>query len=166
MLQPLDIVVSLALVYRDGSSKSLEQLGAELGISGSTAFRSLERAKYAGLVSADRHLNRANMLELLVHGVRFVYYVKPGELTRGVPTAHAAPPLAARMASDQNPPVWPDPEGEVRGQAVVPLHESAPRIARHDHAFYEVLALIDGVRLGGARVRTAATDLLRHQLEQ
>lgn len=165
MLQPLDLVVCLALAYRDGSSKSLEKLGLDLGISTSSAYRSLERGKDASLVSAERTLNRANMLELLSHGVRFVYYVKPGELTRGIPTAHAAPPLSHVMNVEEYPPVWPDPEGHVRGQAVTPLHGVVTAIARKDPAFYEVLALIDAVRIGRARERSLAIPELTKRLE-
>lgn len=116
-------------------------------------------------MSADRALNRANMVELLVHGARFVYYVRPGELTRGIPTVHAAPPLAAQMSSEANPPVWPDPTGDARGQAIAPLHGSVPAIARKDSEFYEVLALIDAVRIGGARIRKLAADHLTQRLE-
>lgn len=166
MLQPLDIVVSLALVYLEGSSKSLEKLGGDLGVSASTVHRSLERAKLAGLVSGERQLNRANMLELLLHGVRFVYYVKPGELTRGIPTAHAAPPLSAELNVEQYPPVWPDPSGDVRGQAIAPLHEGVPAVVRKDRSMYEILALIDAIRIGGARTHTLATERLRQRLER
>lgn len=165
MLQPLDVVVSLALTFRNGSSKSFEQLGGDLGVSASTAHRSLERARQAGLVTADRRLNRANMLELLIHGVRFVYYVKPGELTRGISTAHAAPPLSVELTNEPYPPVWPDPQGDVRGQAIAPLHDCVPGIARKDQSMYEVLALVDAIRIGGARQQKLAAEHLRQRLK-
>lgn len=40
---------------------------------------------------------KAELLEFLLHGVRFVYPVERGGLTRGLPTAHAAPPLSGRV---------------------------------------------------------------------
>jgi hypothetical protein len=78
-------------------------------------------------------------------------------LTRGMPTASAAPPLNRQIAdSDQLPPVWPDPEGTVRGQAFSPLYPSAVHAARTDEALYELLSLVDAVRGGEARERKLA----------
>jgi len=54
--------------------------------------------------------------------------------------------------------------GSDRGIALEPLHESAPEIARRDPALAERLALVDALRLGDARVRGLAADLLRARL--
>jgi hypothetical protein len=75
-----------------------------------------------------------------------------------MPTAHAAPPLAqkfARSASRDLPPVWPDPEGSVRGLEVSPLYRSAPNAAKRDADLYRLLALVDAIRGGRARRRAS-----------
>ena len=87
-------------------------------------------------------------------------------LYRGVPTAWAAPPLSNEIVQiDELPPVWPAADGEVRGLALEPLHPTAPGLAGSDPWMYEMLALIDGIRIGDARVRRVAKDLLRVRLE-
>jgi hypothetical protein len=56
--------------------------------------------------------------------------------------------------------VWPDPFGEVRGLEVVPLHPRVVSLAQADAEMYELLALVDGLRVGDARVREPAGALL------
>ena len=104
--------------------------------------------------------------EFLAHGVQYAFVPERGALTRGMPTAHAALPLRNELAhSRELPPVWPDPEGEVRGLAFSPLYKAAPTAARKDPKLYELLALVDAVRGGGARERTVALRLLEKRLQ-
>lgn len=164
MLQPLDIVVSLKISVMCGQAVGYEELASELGIGLASAHRSVKRAQSAGLVSDSRQPSKHALLELLVHGVRYVYFVKPGELTRGVPTAHAAPPLSSIIVADGEVPVWPDPQGKTRGYSVKPLHASAPAAAQRDERLYELLALVDAIRIGRARERSIAQDELKKRL--
>ncbi len=165
MLQPLDVFVALKLVALAPASPSFEQLGASLGISASSAFRAVERATAAGLLSKERAPHREALREFLLYGVRYAFYVKPGELTRGLPTAHAAPPLARLITPGRDIPVWPDPEGTTRGYAVTPLHKEAPRAAKRDPELYELLALVDALRIGRARERSLAQGELTRRLK-
>jgi hypothetical protein len=128
--------------------------------------RSLVRLEQAGLLDEGRRrVNVGRAEELLVHGVKYMFPAKRGAETRGIPTAWAAPPLQHKFAdSGELPPVWPDPIGTVRGIAVEPLHDSAPEISRRDPALTELLTLTDGIRLGDARVRGLAEQLLRGRL--
>jgi hypothetical protein len=88
-----------------------------------------------------------------------------GEMTRGIPTAHAAPPLSEKIVQDQEPPpVWPDPQGEVRSIIFSPLYRSAPEASRNDPALYELLALVDAIRGGKAREREIAAKELTRKL--
>ncbi len=164
VLQPLDLLVALKLVVWHEQSSSFEALAKELHISASSAYRSFERAFQAGLVTTDRTPRKAAILEFVIHGVRYVYYVKPGEMTRGMPTAHAAPPLNQLIRQGSDVYVWPDPQGSVRGQAVEPLHQEVPRTAQRDLQLYELLALVDAIRIGRARERSLAEEELRKRL--
>jgi hypothetical protein len=109
----------------------------------------------------------AALEEFLIHGVRYAFPAEEKAMTRGMPTAWAAPPLAGELAgaSDAPPPVWPDPHGEVRGMAVAPLYRSVPQAARLDAALYELLALVDAIRIGRARERKLAETMLRSRLQ-
>ena len=51
------------------------------------------------------------------------------------------------------PPVWPDPEGEERGESFSLLYKSAPVAAKNDPALYQLLALADVIRGGPGRER-------------
>ena len=103
----------------------------------------------------------AALLEFLVHGARYAFPPDRGGVTRGLPTAHAAPPLASEIVGSDLPPVWPDPEGTVRGEAFSPLYRSAPAAARRDARLYSCLALLDAIRGGRARERKLAEEHLR-----
>jgi len=111
-------------------SSTYAELGEELAMSPSQVFRSVVRAEEARLLyrlpvkPAPGHTKdqtrfwpyRENLKEFLIHGVKYAFPVHHGGLVRGIPTAHAAPPLSQQIAkSSEPPPVWPDPEGTVRG---------------------------------------------------
>jgi hypothetical protein len=87
-------------------------------------------------------------------------------VTRGLPTAYGAPPLEQEIAGDDLPPVWPDARGTVRGESLEPLHPSVPRASRKDAQLYELLALVDAVRIGRARERKLAEQHLIKRLRR
>jgi len=122
--------------------------------------------------SKDRPLvlaspNRANLKEFLIHGVRYAFPVRRGGLVRGIPTAHAAPPLKQQIAeSFDPPPVWPDGNGSARGLEFSPLYRNVPAAARRDPRLYELLALVDAIRDGRAREREIAIRELTARIDE
>ena len=62
-------------------------------------------------------------------------------------------------------PVWPDPDGNVRGITFEPLSSSVPKAAKHDPALYELLALVDVLREGRARESQRAAKELAVRLQ-
>jgi len=62
-------------------------------------------------------------------------------------------------------PVWPDPDGEMRGVALKPLFHSVPKAAREDPKLYEWLALVDALRTGRARERELAAKIIGSRLD-
>jgi len=125
----------------------------------------VRRGIEAGLIDRTSRLPLRKPLEdYLIHGVRYAFPAKPGPLARGIPTAHAAPPLSAKISSDDLPPVWPDPEGRVKGYAIEPLYSSVPAAVKTDSALYELLAFVDALRIGRARERKFAEEELKHRL--
>lgn len=87
-------------------------------------------------------------------------------MTRGVPTSWAAPPLNRHIApSPEPPPVWPHPEGSIRGLELTPLHKTAPKVALADVKIYELLALVDCIREGRARERDIAVKELTQRID-
>lgn len=161
MLQPIDIVVALKLVLLAGEAYSFEKLEQQTGISSSSIHRSVKRLEAARLVLDARRVQIRALEELIIYGVRYVYYTQQCVPTRGFPTAWAAAPLNLDIVSSDLPPVWPDPEGTVRGYAVAPLHKAVPRAAMQDDRLYQLLALVDAIRIGAARERILAGQFIR-----
>ena len=81
----------------------------------------------------------------------------------GVPTAHSAGALAAEFGRT-DPCVWPSAEGRARGASVMPLYPSAPATADRNPGLYELLTLVDVLRLGRARERARAKVILRERI--
>lgn len=159
MLKPVDILVVLGLLRQPDTSWTVRSLAADLHLPPASVQRALDRLS-ATPVFANRRLSVVACEDLLAHSLRFVAPVALGAETRGIPTAWAAPPLDADIAEAGSPPVWPDPIGEVRGVELTPLHPAVPALARTNPELYEVLALVDGLRVGDARVRSLAWELL------
>jgi hypothetical protein len=161
MLKAQDIVVLLKVaVAREGWS--FARLGDQLGLSASAVHRSLDRAEASGLYDSGRRKVRLPELkEFLVHGVRYAFPpVSRGE-ARGMPTAWGGEPLADEIASSgRNAPVWPYARGKARGIALEPLYPSVPVAARRDESLYRLLAVVDAIRIGGARERSLAEKWL------
>lgn len=161
MLKAQDIVVLLKVAVSP-AGWSFAQLGDELGMSASAVHRSLDRAKASGLYDARcRKVRVPELKEFLKHGARYAFPpVWRGE-ARGMPTAWGAEPLAGEIASSgRNPPVWPDARGKSRGIILEPLHPGVPRAAGRDPSLYRLLAVVDAIRIGGARERGVAARQL------
>lgn len=162
-LKPQDLVAALKLAL--GPSLTYPQLAVALSLSLSEAHGAVKRAQAAGLLLSDRQPNRPAILEFVVHGVRYAFPPVRGGITRGMPTAHAVPPLVELIVQDNDPvPVWPDPQGEARGASFKPLYRGAPKAARADAKLYQCLSLIDALRGGRARERKLAKEHLTRLL--
>lgn len=160
----LDIVVLLKLLL-DHKKRPYAQLSQELGISASEIHAAVRRGIEAGLIDIDtRRPLRRPLEEYLLHGVRYAFPVKPGPVARGMPTAYAAPPLSEKISSDELPPVWPDPNGTVRGFAIEPLYTSVVQASKSDSPLYQLLALVDALRIGRARERNLAEEELKQRI--
>lgn len=160
----LDVVVFLKLLFEE-QSKTYAQLSQELGISASEIHAAVRRGVEAGIIdSSSRKPIRKSLQDYLLHGVRYAFPGKLGSVARGMPTAYAAPPLAEHIHSDDLPPVWPDAEGTTKGQALEPLYQSVPKAAKSDPKLYELLTLVDAIRLGRARERKLAEEEIRKRL--
>jgi hypothetical protein len=167
MLKGEDILLLLKLTHAspDWTLRTLEQ---DTTIARSVAQRSIRRLAAAGLFDNQRRApNVSQAEEFLVHGARYVFPAELGGESRGFVTAWGTGLLAARLAVPANdlPPVWPSAAGDTRGAAVQPIHLSAVPASRRDPLLWEELALVDAIRLGDARIRALAAELLSSRLE-
>jgi DNA-binding Lrp family transcriptional regulator len=161
-LKPVDLVVALRLA--EAPSAKYQQLSADLGISASAAHASVRRLQAAGLLRpSSRAVNRLALGEFLEHGVRYAFPARPGAEVRGVPTAHAAPPLSDRIVAEDVL-VWPSISGASIGRAVAPLYPRAVELPRRCPSVYQSLALVDALRVGRVRERKLALEAIRDKL--
>lgn len=90
--------------FQGESPYSVRALEALLGISKSEINAAITRSLSSGLAIKDRQTgrpssHRRNLHNFIVHGLKFVFPVKAGAMTRGVPTAFAAPMLKNLLVS-------------------------------------------------------------------
>jgi hypothetical protein len=167
-LKPQDICVLLKIVALEHAPWSYSQLAYELAMSASEVHAGVKRSLEASLMKLDDgwgYPDPGPLCEFLVHGLKYVFTPVRGGFTLGMPTAHAAPPLSRLLPpSEEPPPVWPDPEGEVRGMEFSPLYKSVPRATRRDPRLYELLALVDAIRAGGGKAHDVAVGELQVRL--
>jgi len=160
-----DIVVLLKVLCKGAAGWKYESLQQELGLSKSAIFRSLNRCAGARFISKKpfTQFYAKNVLEFLIHGIQYVFAAEPGKVTRGIATAHTAPPLNALILSEKDVYVWPYAKGKQRGQAIEPLLEHLAAI-ESDTALYQLLTLIDAIRVGKTREKQLAASLLTEQI--
>ena len=169
MLKPQDVMVILKLVSINEQDWTYNQLAVELFMSPSEVHAAVKRALQVHLATSVQGVIRAHksaLAEFLAHGIKYVFIPERGEITRGMPTIYTVPPLNTLSSSmDELPPVWPDPEGEIRGESFSPIYKSAPRAARKDKELYELLVLVDAIRGGRAREKGLAVEEIKQRLE-
>lgn len=166
MLKGEDIVLLLKLTHV-GPEWTVRTLERETTIPKSVVQRSLKRLWQASLFDPRRRTaNISQTEEFLIHGLKYVFPGSVNGESRGFATAWAAKPLVDKLAapSDDVPPVWPSAHGDTRGLALEPLHPSAVEAASQDPLLREQLTLIDAIRIGDARIRGLAADLLTERL--
>jgi DNA-binding transcriptional MocR family regulator len=163
-MQSSDVLVLFALINQD-DPWTLRSLAARLGVQHSKVQRAVDRLVDAGLYDAERRRVIPHAAEeFLEHALRYLDPVRLGPVVRGVPTAWAAAPLRNEIVDDGLPPVWPEPNGNVRGQSVAPLDARLPMLVESWPEVAELAALADALRLGDSRSRSAARKHLHDRI--
>jgi len=176
MLKPHDIVVVLKLLECRGkdAAPTFAALAAALQLSPSEVHAAVGRALAAGLLRRPLADTTRSMplpvstalAEFLIHGLKYVWPVSRGAVTRGVATGTSAPAVANALHTPipNMPLVWPDAEGDVRGESLKPLYPHAAKVAKKDAFLHEWLALLDLVRLRSGREATLAAEIIQDRL--
>ena len=181
-MQSQDIVILLKLASLEaqisegclGASAfdpfALRTLEGALGISKTEISASLRRSVAATLAikyNERPKVNRRNLTEFVKHGLKYAFPAKLGAPQRGVATGFAAPMLEGQLVSSgADIHVWPHAEGSRRGLSIAPLFKSVPEAALKDERLYELLALVDAIRLGNQREAHLAKDRFEDWMER
>jgi hypothetical protein len=163
-LKPQDVVILLKIIALGNDNWFHHTLALDLGMSQSEVTQSLNRSKYAGLIDVTRKkVNRLAFNEFVMHGLSYVFPQQPGPLVRGVLTAHSAEPLSKIISSNEKY-VWPYAKGLERGQSIQPLFKTVVEAALKDHKLYELLTLVDALRVGKVREKELAKKELAKRI--
>lgn len=163
-MRPHDIVILLKIVTYYDKPWLMKDIAYDLSISASEVSESLNRSMIARLISSNKKkLMRQAILEFLQYGIKYVYPQRPGSIGRGIYTAYSALPIS-NMVHSSEPIVWSHPRGNVRGQIIDPLHPSVPDACLKDPKLYELLALVDTIRVGKTREQNLAVELLTEMI--
>lgn len=102
MILRQDIVVALKIALSD-EQFTYAELSHALDMSASQVYSAVDRCNDAGLVFKDSMRATPDaILELLRHGVKYLYPPERLPTQRGIPTAHSAPPLSDYVRSEDH----------------------------------------------------------------
>ena len=165
MLKPQDILVLLK-VHISPSNWTYNELAQSLNMSSSEVHAALKRCHTCHLYHrSQQRIIKPALEEFLIHGLKYVFPSQPGALVRGLPTAHSAPPLNSLLSvNPQDIYVWSFPNGDVKGQEIQPLYRSVPHAVQQDPNLYELLSLVDSLRVGKIREQQLAAIELNKRL--
>ena len=166
-MKPQDILILLKKLTTTGQTLSCRGIAESLGLSASTVSESLERSKKAKLI--DQNKNRVNILalqEFLVHGIAYVFPAETGRVGRGIPTNASASPIKEHITSNSDIYVWHYVKGTARGQQLEPIYPTVPEAVLRDDELYQLLVIVDALRIGHTREKAVAIDELSKRLNR
>lgn len=168
MLKPQDVGVLLGLHLMRQEKFTFAALAQRVGLSTGETHAAVRRAALSRLAlllpqSAPEVIGAA-CREFLLHGIRYAFPAVQGGVSRGMLTGLQATAGRGAVADEALPPVWATVDGTTRGYAIAPLYPAAPAACQRDPQLYELLALVDTIRVGSAREREFAAELLERQL--
>ena len=168
VLKPQDLAVAFKLVALRDERPPYRDLARQMHLSQFEVHAAAKRLVASRLAREDDK-GVWPILKLLqpfvFYGAAYAYPAVRTDMTIGFPTAHGASPLNEQvMFANEFPPVWPHPDGDVRGPGMLPLYPNAPLAAKEDQALYQLLALFDALRIGQAREREMAGRMLEERM--
>lgn len=170
LLRPLDVIVLLNIVLKE-KSWTIEEVATDLSTAKSAVHRSLKRAAVARLyIPSTKSVNKNNLIEFINHGIKFCFPAQRSSIAMGIPTAYSGPPLKKKIAASKEaiPLIWPSAQfPEVKGESIAPLEKITvmEKIYQSNPKLYEVLTLVDAVRVGSTREIESARKMISKILE-
>ena len=165
-MRPQDILVLLKIISMKNPYWLNLEIANSLNISQSEVSEALNRCKIARLINGVKKKVYVNsFIEFLIYGLKYVFPAEPGPIVRGIPTAHSASPIKEHISLGSENFVWPYSKGILRGQAIEPLYSTLPMVVQNDQLFYELLVIIDTIRVGRVREIKIAIEELEKRLK-
>ena len=166
-MKPQDVVILLKKITMQGLTMKNKDIAASLQISASEVSEALERCRRANLTDeSKKEVRKLAFMEFLLHGLKYVFPVEVSKVARGVPTAASASPMKEALNDNGETLVWPYKLGTARGLSVVPLYPTVPLAAERDKELYQLLVIVDSLRLGRAREKSIAQEKLEEMFSK
>ncbi|HIT15791.1 MAG TPA: hypothetical protein IAA88_05330 [Candidatus Avimuribaculum pullicola] len=166
-MRPQDIFILLKIISLHETNWLNIHISRTLNISASEVSEALERCRIAKLIdSSKRRINVLALEEFLIHGIKYVFPVQLGTIARGVPTAFSASPIKDKIYQGSEVYVWAYKFGTVKGLTVEPLYKSIPEACLKDDKLYELLVIVDTLRIGRSRETEIAIAELKKILTE
>jgi DNA-binding Lrp family transcriptional regulator len=164
-MRPQDIVILLKIILLGNNKWTFAEMADALQISETEVFFAMERNRVAGLINPEKtQVNRLALRDFLIYGLKYVFPPQIGASTRGIPTAHSASPVKEKIAESTENFVWKYYKGTRRGNAILPLYAKIPQFIENDRELYELLAIVDTLRIGKSREKEIAIEELDKKL--
>lgn len=143
-----------------------KDLAAALFLSPAEISYSLQRSAQTNLLNSQKQVMRKTFLEFLQYGLPYSFPAVRGPITFGLPTAYSSPAISSKLTINESDEkiVWSYPSGEVRGESISPLYPNVVKAALKDPELYELLALVDVMRVGRVREKNIAFSILMDKI--
>ncbi|MBO7489890.1 MAG: hypothetical protein J6T88_06405 [Bacteroidales bacterium] len=162
-----DIVILLKKITSQGRILSDRGVAESLGISASSVSESMERCRKAQLVDRQKKtVNTLALQEFLIHGIAYVFPVEAGRVGRGMATHTSASPIKEYLTKSTENYVWHYVKGSDRGQQIEPLYPTVPEAALRDEELYQLLVIVDVLRMGKSREKEIAIKELSERINR
>lgn len=165
-MKPQDVLIILKILFWKQDRWTFEDIASSIFMSRSEVFQGVKRLELVRLLDPQtRRPRKTLLLEFLLHGLKFVFPASIGQMTKGILTAHSGPALKQQISADpENCFVWPVKGKKEKGLALTPLYPSVPKAALNDRELYEILTLLDAIRMGKTREVDLATQILEERI--
>ena len=152
-------------------SVTLVNLEKATGISKSQVSLSMQRCQALKLVVLDLNtdkvfVNKKGFKEIS-EVLKYFFPPERGNNVKGIPTSYSSPFLYQSIKTIKGIPlVWPDPMGFVFGESIQPIYKTVPYAVKFDPLLYEIMCLLDSIRLDIPREKSLASNRLDSILGQ
>jgi len=169
-LRPQDVLLACKLFAAGERRQDLAYSGlaSDLGLSTGEVHNSVERCRQSQVLAASGfQVVKRDLVDLLTYAVPRIYYATRGGLGAGVLTGIYAPPLREEYVARSGGPsrtaqVWPFSSSSEQGETLSPIYPTVPHACLKDPIVYELLALVDVMRVGSRTERGwASSDIER-----
>lgn len=161
-IKPTDVVVACQLAITPDAV--FATLSSSIGLSVGECHSAVGRLQRASLLNpGSRRPVHELLARFIVHGVPHCFPPMVQPETIGVATAGSAAVFLGHIGAAVDY-VWPSAEGTMRGRGITPLLPRAAELPGRNNALYELLTIIDAVRVGETREKRIAEKLLRERV--